>query len=254
MDDTPTPEPAEIAAELASAGFVDAQEIGRGGFGVVYRCHQTSLGRSVAVKVLGSEFDQVNRERFLREGCAMGGLSGHPNIAHVLQVGVTPSNRLFIVMPYFAADSLAQRLRQTGPIPWPEALQIGVKLCGALETAHRTRTLHRDIKPDNVLLNDYGEPVLSDFGLAHISGGFKTASSRLYTPTSPRGCDDGDHSSAPLLIPRFDHHAVADDDCNVAVPDHEVAGQQRTLVQPRLRHSSRCGTLRAEGGVVTVSG
>ena len=72
------------------------------------------------------------------------------------------------------------------------------------------------IKPDNVLLNDYGEPVLSDFGLAHISGGFKTASSRLYTPTSPTGCDDGDHSSAPLLIPRFDHHAVADDDCNVA--------------------------------------
>ncbi len=176
MDDTPTPEPADIAAELASAGFVDAQEIGRGGFGVVYHCHQTSLGRSVAVKVLGSEFDQVNRERFLREGYAMGGLSGHPNIAHVLQVGVTPSNRLFIVMPYFAADSLAQRLRQTGPMPWPEAVQIGVKLCGALETAHRTRTLHRDIKPDNVLLNDYGEPVLSDFGLAHISGGFKTAS------------------------------------------------------------------------------
>ena len=163
-----------ISVELAAAGFVDAQEIGRGGFGVVYRCFQPSLGRSVAVKVLGKEFERVNRERFLREGYAMGGLSGHPNVMHVLQVGVTPSNKLYIVMPYYAGDSLAQRLRHSGPIPWPEAVQIGVKLCGALETAHRTGTLHRDIKPGNVLANDYGEPVLSDFGLARIKGGFRT--------------------------------------------------------------------------------
>lgn len=175
MDDSSTPALGAIAEELASAGFVDAREIGRGGFATVYRCYQTSLGRSVAVKLLESGIDENNRARFLREGYAMGGLSGHPNIMHVLQVGVTPSNRLFIVMPYYAAGSLAQQLRQTGPIPWPEALQIGVKLCGALEMAHRTSTLHRDIKPANVLVNDYGEPVLSDFGLARITGGFRTA-------------------------------------------------------------------------------
>ncbi|MBV9513870.1 MAG: serine/threonine protein kinase, partial [Mycobacteriaceae bacterium] len=167
--------PEELVEELAAAGLVDAQEIGRGGFGVVYRCFQPSLGRSVAVKVLSSDIDETNRERFLREGYAMGGLSGHPNIMHVLQVGVTPSNKLYIVMPYYPADSLAMRLRRTGPIQWPETVQIGVKLCGALETAHRTGTLHRDIKPANVLVNDYGEPVLSDFGLAHITGGFQTA-------------------------------------------------------------------------------
>src|ERR1700757_1841296 len=175
MDGTSTPAPDGIAEELAPAGFVNALEIGRGGFGVVYHCYQPSLGRSVAVKVLGSDIDEVNRERFLREGYAMGGLSGHPNVMSVLQVGVTPSDRLYIVMPYYSADSLSRRLRRTGPIQWPEALQIGVKLCGALETAHRTGILHRDIKPANVLVNDYGEPVLSDFGLAHISGGFKTA-------------------------------------------------------------------------------
>ena len=87
---------------------------------------------------------------------------------------MTESNRPFIVMPYHAMGSLAQRLRREGRIAWPEALRIGVKLCGALETAHRTGTLHRDIKPANVLVNDYGEPQLSDFGIARIAGGYET--------------------------------------------------------------------------------
>src|ERR1700754_533480 len=89
-----------IAAEVAAAGFVDAVEVGRGGGGVVYRCRQESLGRSVAIKVLASDLDDDDRERFLREGYAMGVLSGHPNIANILQVGVTESNRPYIVMPY----------------------------------------------------------------------------------------------------------------------------------------------------------
>lgn len=163
-----------IASELAAAGFTDAVEVGRGGGGVVFRCRQSSLQRTVAIKVLGSDLDDADRERFLREGYAMGGLSGHPNIVNILQVGVTESNRPFIVMPYHARGSLAQRVRQEGRIAWPEALRIGVKLCGALETAHRTGTLHRDIKPANVLVNDYGEPQLSDFGTARITGGYKT--------------------------------------------------------------------------------
>ena len=170
----PSPEWAGIIAELASAGFEDAREVGRGASGVVYRCYQNSLGRTVAIKVLASDLDPANRERFLREGFAMGKLSGHPNIVNILQVGVTPSNRPYIVMPYHGADSLALRLRRRGPIPWPEALRIGVKLCGALETAHTSATLHRDIKPGNVLLTEYGEPQLSDFGIARIAGKYQT--------------------------------------------------------------------------------
>jgi serine/threonine-protein kinase PknK len=149
--------------------------VARGGAGVVYRCYEIALGRKVAIKVLPSHIDEEDRERFLREGYAMGGLSGHPNIVNILRVGVTAGGRPYIVMPYLAADSLAVRLRREGPVPWPEALRIGVKLCGALETAHRTGTLHRDIKPANVLINDYGEPQLSDFGIAHIEGGYETA-------------------------------------------------------------------------------
>jgi serine/threonine protein kinase/N-acetylneuraminic acid mutarotase len=163
-----------IASELAAAGFDDAVEVGRGGSGVVYRCQQKTLARSVAIKVLASDLDESDRERFLREGYAMGALSGHPNIVNILQVGVTESSRPFIVMPYHPRGSLAERLRREGRIAWPEALRIGVKLCGALETAHRTDTLHRDIKPANVLINSYGEPQLSDFGTARIAGGYKT--------------------------------------------------------------------------------
>jgi serine/threonine protein kinase/N-acetylneuraminic acid mutarotase len=163
-----------LASELAAAGFTDAVEVGRGGGGVVYRCHQKSLARSVAIKVLASDLEEEDRERFLREGYAMGALSGHPNIVNILQVGVTEGHRPFIVMPYHAAGSLAQRVQREGRIAWPEALRMGVKLCGALETAHRTGTLHRDIKPANVLFNDYGEPQLSDFGTARIAGGYKT--------------------------------------------------------------------------------
>ncbi len=167
--------PSGIAAELASAGFDEAQQVARGGAGVVYRCYEIALGRHVAIKVLPSHIDEGSRERFLREGYAMGGLSGHPNIVNILRVGVTTSGRPYIVMPYLAADSLAVRLQREGPVPWPEALRIGVKLCGALETAHKSGTLHRDIKPANVLINDYGEPQLSDFGIAHIEGGYETA-------------------------------------------------------------------------------
>ncbi len=173
--DGPPAAQGRIAAELADAGFADAVEVGRGGAGVVYRCYQTSLRRSVAIKVLASDLNKDNQERFLREGYAMGGLSGHPNIMNILQVGVTESRRPFIVMPYYAAGSLAERLRRSGRIAWPDALRIGVKLSGALETAHRARTLHRDIKPGNVLINEYGEPQLSDFGIARIAGGYETA-------------------------------------------------------------------------------
>src|SRR6478735_6592701 len=87
-----------VAAELSAAGFDDAHEIGRGGFGVVYRCTQAALDRTVAVKVLTVELDEENRERFFREQRAMGRLTGHPNIVNVLQVGATDNGLPYLVM------------------------------------------------------------------------------------------------------------------------------------------------------------
>ncbi|MDH6286109.1 protein kinase domain-containing protein [Rhodococcus opacus] len=163
-----------VTAELAAAGFEDAQEIGRGGFGVVYRCTQAALDRTVAVKVLTADLDDENRARFLREQRAAGRLTGHPNIVTVLHADVTGNGRPFIVMPYHAEGSLDERIRRHGALPLNEALRLGVKMAGALAAAHRLGILHRDVKPGNILITDYGEPALTDFGIAHIAGGFET--------------------------------------------------------------------------------
>lgn len=164
-----------IAAELAAAGFDDAHQIGCGGFGAVYRCQQRSLDRTVAIKLLTTDLDADNLERFLREQRAMGKLSGHPNIVNIFAVGATDSGRPYIVMQYHPQDSLGARIHRGGPLSWEETLRVGVKMAGALETAHRLGTLHRDVKPANILLTEYGEPELTDFGIARIKGGFETA-------------------------------------------------------------------------------
>ncbi|MFD0360940.1 protein kinase [Nocardia sp. GCM10030253] len=164
-----------IAAELAEAGFDDAREVGRGGFGVVYRCIEHALDRAVAVKVLSTEVDVDGRARFLREQRALGRFSGHPNVVQVLRADITATGRPFIVMPFHRRGSLDSRIRTTGPVPWQEVLSIGVKLAGALASAHAVGVVHRDVNPGNVLLTDYGEPQLADFGIARIGDMFETA-------------------------------------------------------------------------------
>jgi Protein kinase domain/NB-ARC domain len=164
----------DVVSELDAAGFVDSVEVGRGGFGVVFKCTQVGLDRVVAVKVLTAERDE-DKQRFLREQRTMARLTGHPNIVGVLQVGHTESDLPYLVMQFHQKGSLDTHIRQHGHLPIEDALRLGVKMAGALETAHRVGVLHRDIKPANILYTDYGEPALSDFGIAHIAGGFETA-------------------------------------------------------------------------------
>ncbi|NEW47705.1 protein kinase [Nocardia cyriacigeorgica] len=177
--DTQENNPIAIEDELEEMGLEGAREIGHGGFGVVYRCVQRALDRVVAVKVLSSDIDAESRERFLREEHAMGRLSGHPNIVDILQVDVTATGRPFIVMPYATRGSLEVVVRDNGPLGWSDTLRAGVKLAGAIESAHRAGILHRDVKPANILLSSYGEPQLTDFGIARVPGGFRTSSSMI---------------------------------------------------------------------------
>jgi ATP/maltotriose-dependent transcriptional regulator MalT len=178
-DDTQRSLATGIIAELEAEGYHDAEPVGRGGFGVVYRCRQPSLDRVVAIKVLSSDQDDVDLEHFDREQRAMGRVSGHPNIVPVLHSGLTFTGRPYIVMPYHSRDTLASWIKGHGTLAVHEALTIAVRLAGALETAHRAGVLHRDVKPANVLLTNYGEPQLSDFGIARISGSRETAANIL---------------------------------------------------------------------------
>ncbi|PBC35955.1 protein kinase [Rhodococcus sp. ACPA4] len=165
-----------VAVELSAAGFDDLHEIGRGGFGIVYRCIQPALDRMVAVKILtATVVDDENQARFFREQRAMGRLTGHPHIVGALQVGILAGGRPYIVMQCHPKGSLDRLIRRAGPLGLEGALRVGVRIAGALETAHRLGIIHRDVKPSNILLTEYGEPALTDFGIAHMSGGFQTA-------------------------------------------------------------------------------
>ena len=137
--------------------------------------YETALGRNVAIKVLPRVSMMTAGNVFCVRATRWAGCRDIRTSSISLRVGVTASGRPLHRDVVLAAGSLALRVEREGPISWPEALRIGVKLCGALETAHLTGTLHRDIKPANVLVNDYGEPQLTDFGTAHIAGGYETA-------------------------------------------------------------------------------
>lgn len=151
-------------------GYDSPTLIGRGGFAHVYRAHQQAFDRQVAVKILLVSLDEPrDRRRFERECAAMGRLTGHPHIVTVLESGVTPDGHPYLTMPYYAAGTLASRIAAYGPSSVDETLTTGVALAGALDLAHANGILHRDVKPANVLLSDYGEPALADFGIAVIT-------------------------------------------------------------------------------------
>lgn len=149
-------------------GFTNVVVINNGGFSTVYRADQPQFNRTVAIKVLDPRHlnKQHLRSRFDRECKAQGMLGGHPHVVSVFDAGITRSGEPYIVMEHLPAGSLADRLDAEGALPWGEGLAIGVKLAGALQSAHEAGVRHRDVKPGNVLVGQDGEPKLADFGIA----------------------------------------------------------------------------------------
>jgi eukaryotic-like serine/threonine-protein kinase len=146
-------------------GFSHVRVLGSGGFADVFLYEQNMPRRQVAVKVLLSDVVTEHvRQMFQVEANLMAQLSSHPSILTVYQASISADGRPYLVMELCSAQ-LATRYRAER-IPVAEVLGIGVRIGGAIETAHRQGVLHRDIKPSNIMLTAYGHPVLSDFGIA----------------------------------------------------------------------------------------
>ena len=142
-------------------------ELGRGGMGVVYQARHVSLGRTVAIKmVLASHLaSEQQRRRFEVEGRAAASLR-HANIVRLLDSGQV-EGQPYLAMDYISGSTLARRL-QRGPIEQDEAVRLVAAVARAVDYLHRQGIVHRDIKPSNILLDEDGEPYLTDFGLARL--------------------------------------------------------------------------------------
>jgi hypothetical protein len=159
-------------------GFDELRPIGRGGFSFVFSARQRDFNRRVAVKVLAFGLaDERERRSFERECRAMGLVSQHPHIVTVFNAAFTTTKQPCIVMELYSGGTLGERLKREGPLPLALVLDVGVKIAGALQTAHDRGLLHRDIKPQNLFVSEFGEPALGDFGIStldderSISGG-----------------------------------------------------------------------------------
>src|SRR5215470_2678732 len=138
--------------------------LGAGGMGEVYRARDTRLGRDVAIKILPREMsaDAARKQRFEREAKAISGLN-HPNICTLYDVG-SEDGVDFLVMECLEGESLAVRLERS-PFTVEQVLRMGAELAAALDLAHQNGIIHRDVKPENIMLTKSGAKLL-DFGLA----------------------------------------------------------------------------------------
>jgi len=145
------------------------EKLGGGGMAVVYRARCCYLQRDVTIKVLRPEYygDEDFVERFRREAQAVASLS-HPNIVNVYDVG-QEDNIHYIVMEYVEGKNLKEIIRERGPLPVEEAVDIARQICEGLEHAHEHNIIHRDIKPHNILITKTGRVKVTDFGIARAA-------------------------------------------------------------------------------------
>ena len=154
-----------VGMQLSGRYRLDAQ-IGAGGMSTVYRAFDMNLERRVAIKLLHREMqeDSDQLERFRREARAVAQLS-HPHVVGVIDTG-EDDNRPYIVFEYVEGETLKDRIRRLGRLPVDESLAYAIEIARALGSAHAHAIVHRDVKPQNVLLDPEGSAKVTDFGIA----------------------------------------------------------------------------------------
>jgi eukaryotic-like serine/threonine-protein kinase len=155
-----------MVGEVIADRYELEEIVEHGGMSTVYRGHDRQLERTVALKVLHPHFldDPEYVERFRREARAVAQLS-HPNIVGVIDRGEADGHQ-FIVFEYVDGENLKQVLERSGPLPVSQVIELGIQIADALAFAHAHGLVHRDVKPQNVLLDHAGDAKVTDFGIA----------------------------------------------------------------------------------------
>jgi serine/threonine-protein kinase len=156
--------------------------LGRGGMGEVYRATDLTLSQPVALKFLPETAgaDQMALARFYNEVRIARQVS-HPNVCRVYDVGQL-NGQPYLSMEYIDGENLASLIRRIGRLPHDKAVEMGRRLCAGLSAAHARGVLHRDLKPANVMVDNEGQVLITDFGLAGIAGMLQGAEVRNGTP------------------------------------------------------------------------
>src|SRR6202158_2931926 len=161
--------------DLSGTGYVLLDKLGAGGMGSVFRVEDTALGRQVALKVLGiADSSAEFGARLLREAKIIAQLE-HPGIVPVHDVGTLPDGRVFYTMKLVQGRRLDQHRDELGGLP--ERLRTFQKICEAVSFAHAHQVLHRDLKPQNIMVGRFGEVLVMDWGLAKIRDAERTENS-----------------------------------------------------------------------------
>ncbi len=180
-------------------GFADVVEIGMGSLATVYRARELGTNRHVALKLLNvREASPRALESFQRESIALGAVSSHPNIVTLYRSFRAADGRPVLVLE-LCRGSVGVRTIEGHGMPAAEVVSLGVKIAGALETAHRAQILHRDVKPQNILITDFGEPALADFGVAMLQSSTHTTAGLFDFTTlhaAPELLEGGETSAA----------------------------------------------------------
>ena len=192
-----------VGPHLEGAEFI--RFLGAGGFADVFLYRQDMPRREVAVKVIRSGASAAQKQKFQAESDLMAKFGAHPAVLSLYAAGRLRDGRAYLTMEYCPPPHLGKRFSTTSPMRVEQALEITIKIAGAVETIHRAGYLHRDIKPANILLTAFGHPVLTDFGIAISQD---TPAERVDSAFSPYWAPPEQQLNRPLM-PASDVYSLA---------------------------------------------